>query len=304
MTPAVLFIIFNRPETTRLVFEVIRLARPKRLYIAGDGPRLGKVGEQEVCDETRKIVEKIDWPCEVKTLFQEANLGCRQGVSTAITWFFDNEEEGIILEDDIVPDASFFPYCAELLERHRDNPKIMAITGLNRQPNNRDYDHSYYFSCYNHVWGWASWRRAWAVYDRTLDTLESVETAEVLDQLSDVPGFKEYWMKNFRAVRDEKIDTWDYSWLLTCWMHGGLTCTPSQNLIQNIGFGSDATHTVNPNSKHAQMVAQPLTLPLTHPEIIERSRRNDDYVSKMEYGINLRRYMKNGLRALINRWKS
>lgn len=281
----VLLIIFNRPEPTQQVLDVLRKARPARLYIAADGPRPDRPGEAEKCAAARQVALAVDWPCDVKTLFQDTNLGCRQGVSTAITWFFDNEEEGIILEDDIVPDPTFFRYCTELLEHYRDEPRVMAITGLNLQPANRRYDHSYYFSCYNHVWGWASWRRAWSLYDRTLDRIESDETRATLHRLSPTDHFHDYWMEQFRAVRDGRIDTWDYSWLLTCWMHNGLTCTPNRNLIRNIGFGEGATHTHDESDKQANLAAGSLSFPLSHPTEIKRSPENDDHVTRYELGI-------------------
>lgn len=301
MTPAILLIIFNRPALTQTVFDAIRLARPTRLYIAADGPRLGRPGEAAKCQQAREVANQIDWPCEVQTLFQETNLGCREGVSTAITWFFQHEPEGIILEDDILPDASFFPYCAELLERYRDDPRIMAITGINRQPESRSYDHSYYFSCYNHVWGWASWRRAWDLYDRKLDRLEHTETADALKQISKYPRFAKYWLRCLREVRDGKNDTWDYSWMLTCWMNRGLTCTPKSNLIKNLGFGPDATHTFDDQSELANLKASSLEFPLHHPEFVQRSIQNDNYVSVSEYGIHSTWDIKTRLRRLLKK---
>src|SRR5262249_20722231 len=157
----VLFLIFNRPNTTARVMEAIRTAGPGRLYVAADGPRDGNADEAKRCAEVRRIATQVDWPCEVQTLFRERNLGCRQAVSSAITWFFEQEQEGIILEDDCLPSPSFFPYCAELLARFRNDERIMCITGCNFQQDMKGYPYSYYFSKYHHVWGWATWRRAW-----------------------------------------------------------------------------------------------------------------------------------------------
>lgn len=165
LSTPVLFVVFNRPETTSRVFNSIRNARPARLYVAADGPRAMREGEAQRCVEVRRIASAVDWPCEVRTLFRDENIGCRRSVSGAISWFFEHEPEGIILEDDCLPDASFFSYCATLLERYRIEPRVMAITGNNFQPSMEGYSASYYYSIYNHVWGWASWRRAWALYD-------------------------------------------------------------------------------------------------------------------------------------------
>ena len=161
----VLFLIFNRPDTTQLVFDAIRQAKPSQLYVAADGPRENKPGETEKCEQTRRIIGTVDWDCEVATLFRENNLGCKQAVSSAIDWFFSNAEEGIILEDDCFPSHSFFIYCQELLEYYRYDTRIMQICGLNvlREWNRNGY--GYYYSNYGPVWGWASWRRAWKYYD-------------------------------------------------------------------------------------------------------------------------------------------
>ena len=165
MNSAVLFVIFNRPETTARVFEAIRSARPPRLYVAADGPRTSRSGEADRCRLVREIASRVDWTCELHTLFREANLGCKLGVSGAIDWFFQSETEGIILEDDVVPLASFFGLCDELLETYRDDPKVFAVSGCNLVSSVYRPNHSYFFSRYCHVWGWATWRRAWEHYD-------------------------------------------------------------------------------------------------------------------------------------------
>ncbi len=165
----VLFLIFNRPDTTTRVFEAIREARPSRLYVAADGPRADKEGEAQRCLETRKITEAVDWPCEVRRLYREENLGCKLAVSSAITWFFTHEEEGIILEDDCLPDQSFFPFCAAMLERYRDDGRIMMVLGTSLLPPGGGPDADYLFTQYFLIWGWATWRRAWEKYDIEMD---------------------------------------------------------------------------------------------------------------------------------------
>ncbi|NNK68762.1 MAG: glycosyltransferase family 2 protein [Rhodobacteraceae bacterium] len=230
--------------------------------------------------------DEIDWPCEVFTQYQDRNLGCRWGVIAAVDWFFGNEEAGVILEDDVIADPSFFQFSAELLERYRDEPRVMAITACNFQPPDRVYEHSYYFSCFNHVWGWASWRRAWALYDKSLGDLDAPATRAAIRTQSDVPGFEGYWVARFRSVMEGDIDTWDYGWTLACWLADGLTCTPRANLMKNIGFGDDATHTTNSSDSSASLVANALPFPLKHPPIIEQSRDNDDYVARKIFRID------------------
>lgn len=307
VVPPVLLISFNRPEKTAEVLQSLRAVKPTRLYMACDGPRKNRPGEAEKVAACQALAQEIDWPCEVFTQFQESNLGCRRGVIAAIDWFFANEEAGVILEDDILADPSFFTFCAELLERYRDEPQVMAITGCNFQPDHRAYDHSYYFSAFNHVWGWASWRRSWALYDKELALLDSPEVRVSVAAQSDVPGFADHWMYYFQAVRDGRIDTWDYGWTLSCWAAGGLTCTPNTNLIRNTGFGEDATHTRNADARQANLVAGQLAFPLKHPEAIRQSREMDDYVALNEFGIqplSLSKRLKSKLRAARRRFTS
>ena len=166
----ILFLIFNRPDTTFKVFEEIRKIKPAKLYIAADGPRPNVIGEEEKCTASRNIIKQVDWDCDVKTLFREKNLGCKIAVSSAISWFFENVEEGIILEDDTFPTQSFFWFCQELLDFYRNDSRIMHISGNNFQLGKIRGEGSYYFSKYNHIWGWATWKRAWRFYDVSLNT--------------------------------------------------------------------------------------------------------------------------------------
>jgi hypothetical protein len=222
--------------------ETIRSARPHRLYVAADGPR-ERFGERARCEEARLIASTVDWPCEVHTLFREHNLGCGIAVSTAINWFFERETEGIILEDDCVPCPSFFRYCDELLERFRYDERIMCISGDNFQQGRSVTSYSYYFSRYMHCWGWASWRRAWRLYDFNMNFWADYRQLRGLESWSDGdPTFVNYWTEIFDRVARGEIDTWDYQWLFTCWAQHALACLPVRNLVTNIGFGhSDAT---------------------------------------------------------------
>lgn len=306
-TPPILFLVFKRPDTTARVFEAIRRARPERLYVAADGPREGRDGEAERCEETRRIATSVDWPCEVQTLFRDKNLGCRDAVSGAISWFFDNEPEGIILEDDCLPDPSFFPYCAELLERYRDDERVAVITGNNFQPSMGSYPYSYYFSIYNHCWGWASWRRAWQHYDKDMRHYQEFLDSGALESLSPVAGFADHWQRIFADVERRQIDSWAYVWTYSCWANSGLTCTPRANLVSNIDFGDDGTHTLTSGHHLAEVPSVRMCLPLKHPSIMAAQTHFDNVTSHTYYDIlqpphfgkRIERYIRRELRDPI-----
>jgi hypothetical protein len=264
----VLFIIFNRPQTTVKVFEAIRKARPVKLFIAADGPRNDKPSDRELSKEARNIASKVDWPCEVKTLFRENNLGCGFGPVAAIDWFFDNVEDGIILEDDCVPDQSFFYFCQELLERYKDNEKIMHVSGNNFQYGKKRGFSSYYFSKYTHNWGWATWRRAWKYNDHSLSGPE------------------------------DRKHTWDKQWLKSVEKQNGLAILPNVNLISNIGSGEDATHTKGA-TRHLFLSAQAISFPLIHPKIIMRHRIADFWSYRDIFGGSYGRLIFNGISKLV-----
>lgn len=312
MRSAVLFLVFNRPDTTRRVLESIRQARPPRLYVAADGPRMARAGEAQRCAEVRALASAVDWPCEVRTLFRDENLGCRRAVSGGISWFFEHEAEGIIVEDDCVADPSFFAYADELLARYRDDPRVMCVSGDNFISGSWRPEASYYFSQFVHIWGWATWRRAWSLYDAEMNGWKLADKAQSLQ--SWLPGQRQaqaFWRNCFDAVAAGKVDTWDYQWVYTCWRHGGLSAMPATNLISNIGFGPDATHTVTPESKLARLPVSPLEMPLRHPPTIHADRGADLWTTRNVFGIDerplsmarIRRSLSAGLRRLQSAWQ-
>lgn len=265
MNSAVLFLVFNRPETTARVFEAIRAARPPRLYVAADGPRAARPAESEQCELTRRIASAVDWPCDVSTLFRTTNLGCKNAVSSAISWFFEHEAEGIVLEDDCLPEPSFFRFCDELLEHYRDDSRVGLISGDNFQFGKTHGASSYYFSRYSHIWGWASWRRVWKHYDRDCASWPAFRDGSGFTR---VPGMSKrearYWESIFDRMYANGIDTWDYQLTLTLWSQQMLSVLPQQNLISNIGFGAGATHT-SAASKFSNLPVAALEFPLVHP---------------------------------------
>ena len=280
---AVLFLIFNRIELTKRVLQAISQAQPPRLYIACDGARSHKNGEAETVTALRNyVMSHIDWECDVKTLFQEENLGCKYAVSSAITWFFENEEQGMILEDDCLPNQSFFTFCEELLNRYKDDESICQISGTNALNGKIFTDNDYYFSRFNNpVWGWASWRRAWKRYDIEMLRWSDSEGRAWLNKMMDDKYQTRYWANALRNTKSGLIDTWDYQWTFNCLSENLLVVIPSLNLVSNIGFGPDATHTNSLNShvsQYANMDVFDFKTILKHPDKVERCVNSDSYI--------------------------
>lgn len=279
----VAMVVFNRPDTTARVFEAVRAARPRRLLVVADGPRPGRDGEAERCARTRAIFDRVDWPCEVERELSEANLGCRRRLSSGLDWVFSRCEEAIILEDDCLPEPSFFPYCEALLARWRDEPRVMAITGDNFQRGRVRGDASYYFSSLVHVWGWASWRRAWRRYDESLASWPERRATGWLRGLLGSERAAAHWTRVFDRVRAGEIGTWDYQWTYAVWEANGLVATPNVNLVTNIGAGADATHTTDAANPNLALPTRPIALPLRHPPALEADVAADAWVHLAMY---------------------
>jgi len=279
----ILFLVFNRPETTRQVFQRIKEMQPAKLLIAADGPRERKEGEAEKCEEVRRlIIDGIDWPCQVETLFRYHNLGCGNAVSSAITWFFDNVTEGIILEDDTLPDPSFFPFCKTLLEKYRNDEQVKMISGNNFQNGKWRGNGSYYFSAYSHNWGWASWRRTWEEYDFTLDKLDETALENNMSFYFEDKKVKEYWMQTFNKLRNGILNTWDVQMLFCTWAKRGLAILPNINLVSNIGFGESGTHNKNKNDVQADIPLYSMD-EIKHPTEKLLNKKADDYSFREYY---------------------
>ena len=268
------YIIFNRPSITKQSFAVLKEQKPLELFIIADGPRSEHPNDKKNCAEVRKIVKQIDWPCKVHRDYAEINLGLKKRISSGLNWVFENVEKAIVLEDDCIAHPDFFHFCDNLLEYYADNNKVSVITGNNFQKGQWRGDASYYFSRNSHCWGWATWRRAWKHYQ------------------GDIPFWPE-WIKNwehvFKRVHEGKIDSWAYPWAASTWYSGGLTATPNKNLVSNIGFGRDSTHTTDENSKFSKMPVGNLGI-IKHPKIIDRNIEADKWTFDYHFGGKYHRF--------------
>jgi hypothetical protein len=271
----ILFLVFNRLDTAKLVFEKIREVKPKQLFIGSDGAREGVDGEKEKVELVRKyILDNIDWACEVKTLFRDKNLGCGYAPPQAITWFFEQVEYGIILEDDCVPHIYFFTFCALLLDKYKDNSEIYAITGCNFQ-DKKHGNASYYFACYFHVWGWATWKRAWQKSDIDLTEYEYFIASKHIKQLALNTEQEQFWIATLARLLQNR-DTWDYQWMYSIYKNNGLVIAPNVNLVRNIGWGTEATHTFD-KLNHLSNRKTESILKLVHPDKVYRNKEADNF---------------------------
>ncbi len=290
----VLFLVFNRMEVMKNVFNQIKNIKPRKFFIASDGARneLEKIKVEEV---RSWILSNIDWNCEVKTLFRDENLGCGNAVSGAITWFFDNVEKGIILEDDCLPSNSFFYYCEELLEKYSNDTRIMHIAGTNLfSDKTKNLETSYYFSKYANIWGWATWRRSWVKYDFDISNFVLARESNILRYYFDYyPSYinRMKWYSSVLNYKNEirQIDTWDYQWCYTTAINSGFAIVPRVNLIENLGNDINATHT-RINNPFLSQKFQEIDLPLTHPYF---------YIVNKNFDLIYEKYFFGGLLSVI-----
>lgn len=267
----VLFLVFNRPDTTIKVLEQIMKYAPTKLYVAADAPRLGVSNEEMLCTKVKQLISDVtDGSCEIETLYREENLGCKIAVSSAIDWFFSKETAGIILEDDCLPNQSFFSFCSAMLTKYADDNRVMHISGNNFQLLKKWSDNSYYFSNFNHIWGWATWRRAWQHYDVNMtDYPDYRNSKSILSTWGSSKSIAQYWTKKFDAVYYKNYNTWDYQWTYSVWKNNGLSILPENNLVQNIGFGNNQTH-INAFAKYLSVQSADL-LELKHPNTLSKN---------------------------------
>jgi len=296
ITP-VFFVIFNRPDNTQKVFNTIKQAKPRQLFVAADGPRENKEGEKEKCEQVRKIIEQVDWNCEVYKNYSDVNLGCKVRPSSGIDWFFENVEEGIILEDDGLPNQSFFWFCQELLEYYRNDTRIMNISGSNFQFGRKRGEGNYYFSEYFHGGGaWATWRRTWKCNDVDIKSFDKFKRENQIKNIFRIKQQQKFWMNIWQQLYDDyedKISAWDYQWAYTCLVNNGLCIMPNVNMVSNIGFGTDSTHTKDENSIFSNIEAREIT-DIIHPNFVLADQKADLLTSKIFFGnVNIFTRVKN-----------
>ena len=300
LTTAVGFMIFNRPDSTERVFTEIARARPPKLLVVGDGARADRAGETERVASAREIIDRVDWECEVITNFSDVNLGCNKRVSSGIDWIFSQVEEAIILEDDCLPDPSFFRFCQEMLGQYRHDLRVSMICGTNFQSGRRRGEDSYYFSKYSIIWGWASWRNRWnESYDVRIDKWPRIRDE---GWLADILGNRHevrYWENIFERVYQGEIDTWDYQWFFTNWVEGRMSIVPTMNLISNLGYGEDATHTTSEESPVANVALSQMSFPVTHPPGIFRNIEADRITDQVFFRGTIGKRIRQKLRSLL-----
>lgn len=275
LTTPVAFLVFNRPDTTQRVFEEIRRARPPKLLVVADGPRADRLGETEKCKAVRAIIDTVDWPCKVLKNYSDVNLGCKMRVSSGIDWVFEQVEESIILEDDCLPHPTFFRFCEEMLQTYKNNSQVAMVAGTNFSKQPKQTKESYFFSSLVQIWGWASWRRAWKMYDSDMVTWPSFVKNGEFNKLGLNSKIIKYVKPTYQAVANNEIDTWDYQWSFSVLSNSMLVVVPTNNVIQNIGFGNDATHTLDSSIPHAQLTLCQMHFPLVHPNLVLASLEYD-----------------------------
>lgn len=290
----VLFLIQRRLEESRRVMEALRLARPAVLLVAADGP-----AEDPRCEEVRKaVMNGIDWPCKVSTRFLDERQGCRTAVSSALDWAFSLHEQLIILEDDCLPHPDFFAFCEAMLHRFMETPEVMQVCGSNLT-SLRPADQSYYFSRFGPIWGWASWRRAWQAYDVEMNSWDRMRHSGRLGQLCPEP-FEAGWRREvLDSVHQRQVDTWDYQWAYAKLCCGGLNIVPAVNLVSNIGFGPDATHTLNAADPRAALATHGLTFPLQHAGSITPWQQADRAYLHHVVGLPPKTWSIRGIRRIL-----
>jgi hypothetical protein len=290
--------VFNRPDQTGRLISALREARPRILFVHADGPRAGNREDEHRCAQVRGQIDGIDWPCRIVRNYSEINLGSFRRNTSAFEFLFAQVEEAIILEDDCIPNRSFFPFCEELLARYRDDRRVAVIAGYSALPTSPGGD-SYYFSKYALTWGWATWRRTWRQVDLAMKAWPTFRRMGLRDTF---PRFVEHqqWRALYDAIHDGRMrNAWDYQLMLTCWIHGLSSIVPNASLVSNIGFGNDATHTKNTDSPLAQVLAEEMRFPMIHPETVAHNEGRDSKLFAERFMLPLRRRLKLGLRSWL-----
>lgn len=280
-TPVAL-LIYKRPSTTEKVFEAIRQAKPPQLLVIANAPRPDQPGEAEKCAATRAIIDRVDWDCQVFKNYADTFLSCKDRISSGLDWVFETVDRAIVLEDDCVPDPSFFRFCDEMLERYQDDERVTSIAGTSYQIQRQRSQYSYYFSHYNLLWGWATWRRVWQHYDVNMKLWPEIRDSGWLVDCLGNEQTANHWSRSFERTYNG-FDTWDDQWVLSCWIQSGLSIVPNVNLVSNIGFGNESTHTKDSFDWRAAMPTAPIAFPLKHPEFVIRDVQADIAIQERYY---------------------
>jgi hypothetical protein len=265
----VLLIIFRRSGPTRQVLEVLRKIKPPVLLVAADGPRPDRKWDKKECEETRALIDElVDWKCVIHRDYSEENLGSAVRPHTAIEWAFEHVERLVILEDDCIPNESFFGYCKELLDRYEHDERVMHISGTAYSAQEKEIPESYFFSHFPACWGWATWKRAWKLYSFRTEGWESLRDTDWISRIIPDPFVRSRWAKEFdKAIsNDGSYTAWDFQWGYSCWANSGLSIFPRVNLITNVGFGDDATHMHGDDDPMGHLPTSAIESPLVHPK--------------------------------------
>ena len=294
----VALIVFNRPKCTQMVFDAIRIAKPSEFFLIADGPRTMERGDRDACRDVLALVDRIDWPCKVMRNISTQNLGMRERTISGLDWVFSQVDKAIILEDDCVPDASFFDFCGELLKRYQDDSRVAMISGTNFVEDYLQTEYSYYFSHMNHLWGWATWRSSWYRYDRFLQRWPEIREARLLSEILEPKAAVYYWTRIFDQIhKGEGPDTWDYQWYFTNLLNNSLSIVPKVNLVTNIGFGFDATNTKD--IEFSQSIgSKSLQFPMKHPPHMFPLRSMERYDQEVAYLSPMRKRLTNMVRLI------
>lgn len=295
-SPPVLVLLFNRPEVTRRLLEAVALGRPADLFVAADGPRAGYPGDTELCEQTRKLVDDLPWSCRVHRQFRDSNVGLQDAVTSALDWFFDKVEAGIVLEDDCIPAPDFFSFAGEMLERYNDDPRVMHISGLNMKPEEQFSEDSYFFTQVGHIWGWATWRRAWRLNDPGMRDWPALRRRLDLG----APRLQRVLGRKFASAYAGRKKTWSRVWYYSIALHSGMAIIPRVNMVSNVGFGPDATHTRGGHHPLRLEAAGRLPKPLSHPTELKANPGYERHLVRYHKG-SYRRQVSDLTYALIDR---
>jgi hypothetical protein len=280
----VTLILFNRSDTLRLVINALRLVQPKVIFAIADGPREGNIDDIESCIKAREVLNEIDWDCNISKRFLDCNLGVGRNPAEGIDWVFDRIGETIILEDDCIPNPDFFKFCDKLLDRYRNNPRVMMISGNNHTLGQYTIDNSYAFTYHTQTHGWATWKDSWQHYDYRVQKWPKFRSYQWLYNITGSIISSIFWMKIFDKAYAKESPYWDFQWTLCCWINSGVNIVPAVNLVSNAGYGAHATNTKDKSNPFSNLKTESMSFPLVHAETININYKLGRTLNKTVYG--------------------